>query len=1338
MDENSTLSPASAEELLERLRSLDVRLWLDGDHLRVSAPAGVLTPELRDELRAKRDELREVLGGIARRVADASDDASPGVEDASPLSLAQERLWFFQELEPESAAYNVGLILDLTGPLDVGALTNSMTAVVERHATLRTTFVQVDGRPSQRVGPSLSWTLPLIDLSGYTPAERQAKSDALRKGDWERAFHLDSELPLRTTLLRLAPDSHQLLLTVHHIAADGYSIVLLMQELIAHYRALLTGTAPLVPPIPVSYVEFAKQQRAWIQSPACEQSLAYWTKQLGGEMPTLALPTDHARPAVQTFRGAVQHATFAPEIADQLRTLSRRHGSTMYMTMLAVFNALLYRYTGDVDIAVGSPVASRDRAETKDLLGMFVNTLVLRSDISGDPTFDELLGRVRQTARQAMVHQELPFARLVDVLHPQRDTSRTPLFQVMFNMFTLDAPEEMQVEGLTLRPPPLDRLLTSFDGESKFDLTLYAHEQSAGMRLILIYNADLFSRGRMETFLEHYRRLVDAIVEDPTQRIGEISLAPVAGHPARIEHSRRCGDFTRLTSEFARATIPQRFAEIANRHANRTAVSVGNTTLTYAQLDERSDRVAALIAPHVDAGAARVALLYDHGTGMLPAILGVSKSGAAYVPLDTSFPPDRLAFILADSGASVILCEPQHAELAERLADKRLVVVRDDAKPASRTATVNPPRPESPAYILYTSGSTGQPKGVVQSHRNALHHAHVYINALELTPDDRLALIAPYTFDASLMDIFGALLTGAELHPLDIRREGVDSLAQLLRTAGITIFHATPTVYRAASAMLHAGDCDSVRCVVLGGEEAQPRDIERFRELFAAGSVFVNGLGPTESTTALQFFYGDGDALSGTTVPVGHPVADTEVLLLDDQGRPTSVLGEIVIKSPFVALGYWNQPELTAKAFLPVDGSAETRMYRTGDLGRRRPDGAIEFFGRKDQQVKIRGVRIELGEIEACLEAHPSVVTCAVTAEPTENGDRMLAAFVVIDPASGVTTAELKDHLSRSLPANMVPTALVLRESLPLTPTGKIDRRALPSVRELGLEDHHEFVGPRNPIEQMLVDVWTDVLDVETIGVHDNFFALGGHSLNATQVVARLRAVTGASLSLRSLFAAPTIEGFAKAIQESVSGERMPETGLRARVRVPEEPLSFSQERMWFLQQLLPDGTAYNMISAVDLAGALDRNAFVASLEHLVERHETLRSTFSSPEGDPKQCVVSTRPIALTERDFRTLPQEERIPAAQHIATEFATRAFDLEKGPVWWVLIIRVADERHIVVFGFHHIIGDLWSFGVFGRELAGLYNAKVHGEPVQLAPIELQYSDFAIWQREWLEGRR
>ncbi|MEP6491990.1 MAG: amino acid adenylation domain-containing protein [bacterium] len=1335
--ETSMTSPASVEELLDRLRNLDVRVWLEGEHLRCSAPTGVLTHELRDELRANRDQLREILSKASGRgSSDASADAGDG---SSPLSLAQERLWFFQELEPESTAYNVGLLLDLTGPLDVAALAASMTAVVKRQATLRTTFVQTDGRPGQRVNPPLSWPLPVTDLSTLDPAARQLEAESLWKRESEKPFRLVNELPLRTVLLRLAPESHRLMLTLHHIAADGYSIVLMVRELLAYYGALRTETEPAMAPLATSYVEFAAQQREWIRSAASDKSLEYWTKQLGGQLPTLDLPTDHPRPAVQTFRGAVQFATLPPETANDLRALSRKTGCTLFMTMLAAFNALLYRYTGDVDITVGSPVANRDREETRDLIGMFINTLVLRSDLSGDPTFDDLLARVRQTTRQAFAHQELPFARLVDALQPERDTSRTPLFQVMFNMFTLEAPEEMRVAGLTVKPPPLDRLLTSFDGESKFDLTLYAHEQSEGMRLVLVYNADLFSPERMRTFLDHYQRLVRAAVDDPTRRIGEIPLvsSSAARDGACVPHTRRRIAFVELPAHFVESTIPARFGEVATRTPERTVATFGGESLTYASLAAQSDSLAGLVAAATD-GSARVALLYDHGAALLAAILGVLKAGSAYVPLDSSFPPERLEFILNDAGVSAILCEPKHAELAARLTSGTRTVIRSDAASAGKRVTPTSPSPDSLAYILYTSGSTGQPKGVAQSHRNALHHARTYINSIELTPDDRLTLVAPYTFDASLMDIFGALLTGAELRPVDIRRDGVDPLAAALRGDGITIFHATPTVYRAAMATLHAGESDTVRCVILGGEEVHPRDVELFRDRFAAGSVFVNGLGPTESTTALQYFYCAGDLPSGTIVPVGYPVPDTDVLLVDDTGHPTSVLGEIAIKSRFVALGYWNQPELTQQVFSHVQGAADTRMYRTGDLGRRRPDGAIEFFGRKDQQVKIRGVRIELGEIEACLEAHPSVVSCAVTAEQIESGERMLAAFVVIDPASGVSVSDLKEHLARSLPANMIPAALVLRESLPLTPTGKIDRRALPSARNLGFENRKEFVAPRNPIEQMLADVWSEVLDVDSIGVHDDFFALGGHSLNATQVISRLRAVTGADLSLRSLFSAPTIDGFAKSIQQFSSPEPSPDAMLRAGHRSADEPLSYSQERMWFLQQLMPDGTAYNMITAIDFTGALDAGAFMASLDDIVARHEILRTTFHSPEGDPRQRVHEAHTIALIERDFGDRPLDDALVAARRLTAEFAAKPFDLENGPLWWVLLMRIADDRHVVTFGFHHIVGDLWSFGVLGHELARFYNARVRGEPVHVAPLDLQYSDFAVWQRDWLEGRR
>ena len=1336
MRDSEVTVPASVREFLARLRTLDVRVWLDGEHLRCSAPTGVLSPDLRDELRTRREQIRLALGGSVA-------DGEAGIvaqEGASPLSFAQERLWFFHQLEPASSAYNMSAVLTLSGPLDVPALERSLSAIVQRHEILRTTFVQRNGEPSQQVHPASPWRLRIEDLASQPRPDREGDAELRWKLEAEAPFDLAAEFPFRALLVRLGHEEHHLVITMHHIASDGASLVIVMRELVAHYTAFHTGKAVALPALPGQYAGYARRQRQWIESPGCDATLAYWTRQLAGTLPVLDLPADYPRPAIQTYRGVVAHAKLSPEISARLRGLSQRHGCTLFMTLLAAFKALLWRHTGEDDVVVGSPVAGRDRPETRDLVGMFVNTLVLRTDLTGNPSFEELLARVRNTCLKAFANQELPFARLVEALRPERDQSRTALFQVMFNMFTLDADDVAYVEGLTIRPPALDRLLAAFDGQSKFDLTLYAHDQADGIQLILVYNADLFGAARMEALLGDYRRLVETVALAPRQPLGDMALVGSGASPRTvIAHARRPGLFEPLTADFVNASIVDRFAQVVARHAEAVAIAGNGERWTYRQLDGMSSAIASSL--HAAAGGAvtRVGLLCDPGAPMVSAVLGVLKQGSAYVPLDPSFPEDRLLLLLDDAGATVLLAEPRYAKLAAHLArGQRMVVRTDDPPPDPPATTVGAPLPGSLAYVLYTSGSSGRPKGVSQNHGNVLHYVRAYANAIELVPGDRLTLVASYTFDASVVDMFSALLAGATLYPVDLAAGGLHGIARQLEEDRITVYHSTPTLYRALGPHLRPESVTSVRCVVLGGEKVEPRDVALFRQHFPPGSFLVNLYGATEATIALLEFVGHEAPELGSSVSIGYPVDATGILLLDSAGEPAPVRGEIALKSRFLALGYWNEPDLTRQVFLPAPDDPSVRIYRTGDLGLRRPDGAIEFLGRKDQQVKIRGIRIELGEIEAALARHPGVSQCAVTADgESGSGDRVLIGFAVLSAPGAATPAELKDHLARTLPAYMVPAALVILEELPLTRTGKIDRRALPKLETLGLGDREQVIAPRTAIEQVLAEIWGEVLDRQDIGVHDDFFGLGGNSLNATQAVARLRTVLGRDVPLRVLFSAPTIAGMASALGADGRAGAEPDYSLHP-LRRAEGPLSYSQERMWFLQQLDPASTAYNMVVAVSLRGALDRAALLASLAGVVARHEILRTTFTASSGEPRQRVAAEPTLELLERDLQDLPVGERLATAKAMAAEDALRPFDLERGPLLRAQLIHVAQDEHILVLTLHHIAGDLWSFGVLGNELARLYNARLRGDAAPLPPLEVQYADFASWHRTWLAGPR
>ena len=1106
-----------------------------------SPTVAALAEQIETALRTERGQDGPVLRPVPR-------------DTKLPLSFAQQRLWFLDQLEPGNPAYNIPAVLRLSGVLDPAALGQSLREIVRRHETLRTTFSTADGRPFQTVAPAPALSLPVIDLQELPADRRDAEAQKIIAEETRQSFDLAQGLLTRARLLRLGREEHILLLTMHHIASDGWSRGILLRELAALYRAFTTGNPSPLPELPVQYTDFAVWQRQWLQGETLEEQLAYWKKQLAA-LPALPFPTDRPRPPAQTYRGAGRSLALSERLTEALRKLSAREGATVFMTLLAAFKTLLYRYTGQNDIAVGSPIAGRTRPEIEGLIGFFVNTLVLRTDLSGNPSFRELLAREREACVGAYAHQDLPFEKLVEELQPERDLSRTPLFQVFFNMMrsgdsrTLDLPG---LKGEWLEVP---------EAASKFDMTLYARERHGALAFSLAYNTDLFEAATIERLLGHYHTLLEAIAADPERPISSLPLLTEAERnqlTARRNRVAPANPFIEFKKADAEQSLHARFEQMAESYADRKAVKTENHDWTYGELNRRANRIAHALLRSRGRGEERAALFFDHDAPMIASVLGALKAGQTYVPLDAAYPAERLRYLLEDSGVEAIITDNRNISAAAALANGPFPVINiDDADSQSTDNPGVPISPDALAYILYTSGSTGQPKGVMQSHRNVLHHIRNYANSLRLAPDDKLTLLSSYGFDAAVMDIFGALLNGAALLPADIKEESREGLLARMAEEGVTIYHSTPTVYRYLFGSLTGKeDLSAIRLVVLGGEEVNKEDVDLFQHRFYAKAIFVNGLGPTESTLALQYFIDRTTELAGNTVPVGYPVEDTEILLLDDAGREAEIYGEIGIRSAGVALGYWRKPEMSDAVFLTDPAGGTKRIYRTGDMGRLLPDGSIAFAGRKDSQVKIRGFRIELGEIEAALYQHAAVREAVVVAredtptDPSTNlpsinsgpelvegrAGKRLVAYAVASQESAPTMSELRGFLQRKLPDYMIPSAFVFLDSLPLTPNGKIDREALPLT---DLET--AFVAPRTPVEQILATIWCEILKLERVGVYDNFFELGGHSLLATRVVWRARNAFKMELPLRCLFENSTVGELAAQIEATQAQKILPE-----------------------------------------------------------------------------------------------------------------------------------------------------------------------------------------------------
>ena len=1087
-------------------------------------------PEMSD---AKRRLLEKyLLGANSQPLVSPRTIIRRTTEDSYRISFAQERLWFLDQLMPGAAVFNVPLAVRLAQPVDVQILENCINEIIRRHEALRTTFTTRNGQPVPVIAGQLKITVQVFDLAGLNNQEFEAQARQLTNDEAEHPFDLAHGPLLRASLIR-SDDGDQkqvLLVTMHHICSDGWSLVLFFDELAKLYEAFSRAQQSPLRELPIQYSDYAGWQREWLQGEVLAKQLGYWREKLGGELPVLDLPTDRPRPAVQTYRGARVLLALSEQHTAALEALSQHEGATLFMTLLAAFKVLLFRYTGLDDLIVGSPIANRPQTETEALIGFFLNNLALRTDLSGNPTFQNVVGRVRKTALGAYANQDVPFEKLIEELKPARDLSRTTIFQVYFNLFNFA--DEIKQPGSTSRGPSFFEAFTQSDENlSKFDLTLYAGLQNKELHLAFVYNTDLFDEASIKQMLEHFRALLESVIANPQLQICD-SFLP--GKPVVTTKSlkSKTGLFTKFERSEIEQSIPERFAAQVRRYPQRTAIKSRNHEWSYEQLNQNANRAAHGILNRLpNSGRPEtIALFFDHDAPMIAGMLGSLKAGKIYVPLDTSYPEDRLAQILEDSQASAVLTNTKNASQARKLLSKRVALINIDDVAEDVMADINLAKdPNALAYLLYTSGSTGKPKGVMQTHRNVLHFIQAYTNNLQLGADDRLTLLSSYCFDASVMDIYGALLNGATLYPIDIKEEGFAGLSQWINSEEITIYHSTPTVYRYfVNTQPGANRFPQLRLVVLGGEQVNRTDVDLYKKYFSDDCVLVNGLGPTEATVSLQYFIDKKTHISGQGVPVGYPVEDTEVLLLNQAGEAAGIQGEIAIKCEHVALGYWRNPEATDVAF---QQPANARIYRTGDMGRRLPDGSIVFTGRKDSQIKIRGFRVELGEIESALLQHDTLRECVVVLRENAGGDKKLVAYVVLNSGAVVGENELREFLKEKLPDYMLPGAFVVLDSLPLTASGKLNRLALPEPPSFMGRMTGKASASQNATEKLLAGIWSEVLGVKDVGLEDNFFELGGHSLLAVLLFARILKYFGKRLPLATLFQAPTVAQLAAVIQ---------------------------------------------------------------------------------------------------------------------------------------------------------------------------------------------------------------
>jgi amino acid adenylation domain-containing protein len=1258
-------------------------------------------------------------------VSAAAKPVAGGEAKTAPLSFGQRSLWFLDRLGLAGAAYNNVVSLRFAGRLEPAALTRALAALAERHEILRTRFPERDSEPVQLIEPAWPLDVAEVDLSACDTPSADREAERLRRAEAMQGFDLQARPPWRARLLRRAADDHELVLTLHHIISDGWSLRgVLVRELQALYAATGAQTEATLAPLAMQFGDYAAWEQTRLTDEVLQPHIDYWKRKLAGAPPELGLPFDRPRPPQESYRGAVVDFVIPAPVTSALKALGRAEGATLFMVLTAAFQTLLGRWSGQTDVVIGLPIATRARREAEALIGFFVNTLVLRSDLRGEPTFRRFLKSVKAGLLEAYAHQEAPFDRLVAALNPERDLSRQSLFQVMFEFRNFPR-GEVELPQLKLTG------FTTTVAASKFDLSLHLAELDGELRASFEYATDLFDAQTIERLAERLEGLLAAISADPDM---PLPATPILTEPERT----LLEEWTRTGVAFAAdKTVHRLFAEQAARTPDAEAVMWAGGRLSYSQLDGLANRLAQRLRRLGTGPDAPVGLYLNRGPQMVVSVLAILKAGGAYLPLDLRHPPDRIAHILTESRAPLIIAEP---ELAPRLPASDAVVLFADAVEDGDCAVLAPEDlsgPQNLAYVLYTSGSTGKPKGVAMPHR-PLVNLIGWVNAtFERRPGRRIVQLAPISFDPSFQEIFSALLAGDTVCLLhDDLRFDPPGLRSLLKGARIDdLFVPQTTLDGLAEAhAAEGGPPPPLRHVLQGGEPLRltPAVRRMFRDM--PGARLHNVYGPTETHVVTWDSLPADPAEWPAASNIGRPIWNTRAYVLDAEMSPVPIgaAGELYIAGDCLARGYLNRPALTAERFTPSPFGVGERLYRTGDLVRWRADGKLDFIGRTDHQVKVRGLRIELGEIESVLLASPAVAQAVAVVREDTPGDKRLVAYVTGVDGAAPDAGELRARLVAALPDYMTPLVVAL-DAFTLTANGKIDRLALPAP-DLDSTSRGD-AAPRDGVEQLLAEIWCEVLRRPSVGVQSNFFELGGHSLSAARVAARMRDVFNLDIPVRALFEHQTIAALGVYLQRADPAERRPMTPRADRARAA---LSFSQERLLFVERLGGVGPAFNLPITLRLDGPLDRRALEQALAALVERHESLRTRFDTSGAEAVQVIDPLGGAALSFVDLTQVPADARMAACDHQVAEHVHGPFDLASGPLFRARLLRLAPADHVLSLVAHHIVLDGWSTGILMRELGSLYQAARQGRAAHLKPLPCQYGDFAEWQRRCVSGDR
>ena len=1324
----------SVLNFIKRVHGLDIKLYMKDGELQCGAPKGALTPQLLAELKLWKSEVIEFL-----QQSKTSNNLSTSIplvlrNTKLPLSYAQQRLWFLDQLEPGSAFYNIPVSVELLGRLDLSALRQTFSALVERHESLRTVFTMDAGEAVQWIRAETTVPLPVIDLSGLAVPERLLQSQLLAQSESVKPFNLSTGPLLRVQVLKLEDERHHLLLTLHHIVSDDWSMGVLLHEVAHLYEAYRQGKSSGLLPLPIQYADYAVWQREWLQGEVLTAQLGYWREQLSDCPSLLELPTDRVRPAVQSYRGSTHTLKLDRPLTESINTLSQAHGVTLFMTLLAGFSVLLSRYSHQEDICIGSPIANRTRSELEGLIGFFVNTLVLRTDLSGDPSFEVLLDRVKSMTLGAYEHQDVPFEHLVDALSVERDMSRSPLFQVMFALQNapMDSIASLDVE---MRGLPVEGVI------SKFDLSLNVFEEERSLSCKFEYNTDLFDGLTIERLSVHFEQLLRGLVADPASRISEIEVLTQA------ERDQQLVEWNDTAVAYpSDKCVHELFEEQASICPDAVALVYAGSVLTYGELNARSNQLAHYLLDRGVVADELVGICMDRSLEMVIGILGVLKSGSGYVPIDPGYPRSRIGYMLSDSGVGLVLTnsdqtidliapDPSPSDSIECIEPSNLASMYSQENPGVELSSANL------AYVIYTSGSTGLPKGVMINHKSLLNLIHWHQITYSISNSEKSTLLANVGFDASVWELWPYLCAGAKLHIVNSNnRLFMHELSDYFECNRITISFLPAPLIKLFIQKVKDNSLP-LRFLLTGGD-CLPIINESIK------LSLVNHYGPTENTVVSTA--GIVNCISLYLPSIGSPICNTQCYILSSALDivPQGVLGELYLGGVGLARGYLNRGGLTAEKFIPNPfGGEGDRLYRTGDIVRYLADGNIEYIGRVDHQVKVRGFRIELGEIESSLLSHECVKESVVLAR-TESGDTRLVGYVVL--SSELETSELREHLKDRLPDYMVPNVLMVVDEFPLTPNGKLDRNALPSPEPGVLTD--AYVAPRSDVELKLSQIWSEVLGVDRVGIHDNFFELGGHSLLAVKVIERMRQ-SDFAVDVRTLFSDPTLAGLSSSLSVGtyepvvVPANGIPITGcteitlsMLPLLDITEQelsvivnsvrggaesiqdiyPLSPMQTGLLFHHQLGQSGDVYLLLSSLrfDSRARIDR--FVQAMESVIARHDILRTGIIW-EGlsAPVQVVYREVKVPVYEVEMGSDELSGDIESRMRCRFDPGHYRLDIGKAPLLEMHIAQDdAQGDWVMVLLYHHIAIDHMSLEIIFEEM-GLHLRGKEGDLLPSYPF-------------------